>query len=24
MGIEGDWKASVAKTDAAISKYNHL
>ena len=24
MGVEGDWKASVAKTDAAISKYNHL
>lgn len=24
MGTESDWKASVAKTDAAISRYNNL
>ena len=24
MGTESDWKASVAKTDAAISRYNHI
>ena len=24
MGVESDWKASVAKTDAAISAYNNL
>jgi glyceraldehyde-3-phosphate dehydrogenase (NAD(P)) len=24
MGTEADWKASVAKTDAAISRYNNI
>ena len=24
MGVESDWKKSVAKTDAAISKYNNI
>ncbi len=24
MGVESDWKLSVAKTDAAISKYNNI
>ena len=24
MGVETDWRASVSKTDSAISKYNNL